>query len=167
MSYSRDNIDPALREELVAYLDGELDAPASRRIEELLAGDPNVRSALQGLDRTWQILDQLDAPEIDESFTRTTLEMAAVAAESDADEARRTAPRRRRLRWVLAGGGLVAACAAGFLGVALFAPDPNQQVLQDLPILERFDQYRQVEGIDFLRMLQREKLFTEDLDDGQ
>ncbi|MCP6769004.1 hypothetical protein NL529_29585, partial [Klebsiella pneumoniae] len=49
----------------------------------------------------------------------------------------------------------------GFLAVAMFAPDPQR----DLPILECFDQYRQVESADFLRMLYQEKLFTEDLDD--
>ena len=67
--------------------------------------------------------------------------------------------------WVAA--GLVGAAAAGFLIVASLIPDPNAQLLQDLPILENFDQYREIDSIDFLRALNDEKLFAEDADDGR
>jgi anti-sigma factor RsiW len=166
MSITPQPVDPALREELVAYLDGELDSQQSRRIEERLANEPDVRRAMQGLDRTWQMLDELEKPSLGEDFTRSTLEMAAVAAEADLSEAQEKAPRRGVLRWGMLGGGVVAACLAGFAAVALLSPDPNQQLVQDLPVLDHFDQYRQVDSIDFLRMLEHEKLFTEDMRDA-
>ena len=149
----------ALDEQLVAYLDGELDAESGRRIEALLASDPEVRRRLQSLERTWDLLDQLDTAPVGEPFTHTTLEMVAVAARDDVEHDRAEAPRRRRRRRLAIGGGLLAAAAAGFLAVACLAPDPNRQLLEDLPVLVNFDEYRQVENVEFLRLLRKEGLF--------
>jgi hypothetical protein len=144
-----------LDEELVAYLDGELDAESGRRIEALLASDPAVRRRLQSLERTWDLLDELDAAPLGEPFTQTTLEMVAVAARQEVEKSRAEAPRRRR-RWLLGvGAGLLAAIAAGFLAVALHNPD--RQLLQNLPLLENLDEYRQIGSIDFLHRLRDEK----------
>ena len=104
-------------------------------------------------------LDQLDTAPVGEPFTHTTLEMVAVAARDDVEHDRAEAPRRRRRRRLAIGGGLLAAAAAGFLAVASLAPDPNRQLLEDLPVLLNFDEYRQVENIEFLRLLRKEGLF--------
>ncbi len=149
----------ALDEQLVAYLDGELDAEGGRRIEALLATDPEVRRRLQSLERTWDLLDQLDTAPVGEPFTHTTLEMVAVAARDEVEHDRAVAPRRRRRRRLAIGGGLLAAAAAGFLTVACLARDPNRQLLKDLPVLVNFDEYRQVENVELLRLLRKEGLF--------
>jgi hypothetical protein len=158
--------DAGLREELVAYLDGELEASRSRRLEERLANEPRLRRILQELDGTWSLLDELDAPPPDEHFTRTTLEMVALAADEDVARGRAEAPRRRRRRWLAVAGALLAAAAAGFAGVALLFPDPNAQLRRDRPILENLDQYRQIDSIEFLRVLSREKLPAEEADES-
>jgi len=160
----------SIDEQLVAYLDGELDAEAGRRVEEALATDRRLRRTLQGLDRTWELLDELDTAEVPESFTQTTLEMVTVAAAEDVRESLTEAPRRRRRRWVIAGGGLVAAALVGFLAVAWLAPNPNRQLVEDLPLLINEDlpmlvnaeQYRHVDDFQFLQMLSREGLFVEE-----
>ena len=36
-------------------------------------------------------------------------------------------------------GGLLAASAAGFMAVAWLTPDPNRQLVEDLPVLENLD----------------------------
>ena len=167
MSHDPANDETQLREELVAYLDGELDAEQSRRIEQRAAAEPDARRMLEELDRTWHMLDELDAPATNEDFTRTTLEMVALAAVGDAEKAKAEAPAAASAGRLWAAAGLAAAAAAGFLIVASLIPDPNAQLLQDLPILENFDQYREIESIDFLRALNNEKLFTEDADDGR
>ncbi len=166
MSDPHAQLDPALQEQLVAYLDGELDADSSRRIEAMLANDPQVRGSLQQLDHTWELLDELDAAPLRENFTQTTLEMVAVAAIADAQGVAAAGPRRRWRRGLLVGAGVLAAAALGFLAVWLLAPDPNRQLLQDLPVLENVDQYRQIDSLDFLRQLAREKLFPEDSEAG-
>jgi anti-sigma factor RsiW len=167
MSHDPADKEALLREELVAYLDGELDPQQSRQIEQRAAVEPDARRMLQELDRTWHMLDELDAPPTSEDFTRTTLEMVALAAVGDAEKAKAQRPRQRLRAWLWAAAGLVGAAAAGFLVVAALLPDPNAQLLQDLPILENFDQYREIDSVDFLRALNKEKLFTEDGNDGR
>ena len=167
MSYDPAGDGAQLREELVSYLDGELDAEQSRQIEERASVEPEARRMLQELDRTWHMLDALDSPATSEDFTCTTLEMVALAAAEDAQKAKAEAPQRRRRACLWAAAGLAGAAAAGFLIVAALVPDPNAQLLEDLPVLERFDQYREVGSIDFLRALNNEKLFTEDADAGR
>ena len=166
MSKDPANDESRLREELVAYLDGELDAEQSRRIEQRASEEPDARRMLEELDRTWHLLDELNAPATSEDFTRTTLEMVAQAAVRDVEAGKAEAPKRRRRAFFWALGGLLGAAAAGFVLVAGLAPDPNTQLLQDLPILENFDQYREIDSVDFLRGLNDKNLFAEDTDDA-
>lgn len=146
-------------EQLVAYLDGELDAENARRIEALLASNPMLRRRLQSLERTWELLDELDSAAVGEPFTRTTLEMVAVAVSREIDGD--LAPRQRRRRWLVVTALLLAAATVGFLMAAVLMPDPNASLLRDLPVLENFDEYRVVENIDFLRLLRDKRLFCE------
>ena len=92
--------------------------------------------------------------------------MVALAAAKDAEHARTEAPRRRRRRLLLAAAGLAAAGLAGFLGVMVLLPNPNRQLLQDLPMLENLDEYREIDNLDFLQLLARERLFIEEGDAG-
>jgi hypothetical protein len=149
-----------LDEELVAYLDGELDAEGARRIEALLATDPEIRRRLQSFERTWELLDELDAAPASEPFTQTTLEMVAIAARQDVERDKADAPRRRRRNLLLFCTTLLVAAAIGFLAVALY--DPDRQLVRDLPLLEDLDEYRQVGSIDFLRKLDKARLFSRD-----
>jgi anti-sigma factor RsiW len=166
MSSEPQKTENSLEEQLVAYLDGELDAESARRIEERLASEPEVREALNRLERTWDMLDELGATPAGESFTRTTLEMVTVAAEEDVRREIAVTPLRRRRRlWTIAAGVLISA-AAGFLIVHWCVPNPDRQVLEDLPVLENLEEYRQIEDIRFLRMLKDEGLFVKEENDG-
>ena len=159
MSQPHEKLDPVLQEQIVAYLDGELDDEKRRRIEELLVSDPQLRGALQQLDHTWELLDELDTAPVHDKFAQTTLEMVAVVAAKDARDLRRKAPWRRWLVWV---AGLGAAALAGFFALAMLLPNPNRQLLQDLPLLENLDQYRQIESLKILHSLSDEKLFADE-----
>lgn len=170
MSDPSANAEASLEEQLVAYLDGELDAEASRRVEELLAADGNVRQTLQSLDRTWELLDELATAQVADRFTQSTLEMVTAAAVEDTERARTEASGGRRRRCTILGGTLIAAGLAGFLAVWNLMPDPNRQLVDDLPVLEHLDQYRQIENVEFLRMLRDQGLFVreeEEPGDGQ
>ena len=102
-----------LQQQLVAYLDGELDPQQSRRIEEMLANDPEVQKSLQQLDRTWGLLDELDTSEVSSEAAQSTLEMVALEVGQDAIEQRTALPRRRRRRLAIFSGSLSAAAVAG------------------------------------------------------
>jgi len=170
MSHEQPEYDPLaepgpLEEQLVAYLDGELDEQGIAQIEHLLATDPKVRETLLRLDRAWSLLDRLDRMRLDEQFTRTTVEMVTVAAEEDVRQWEREVPRRRRRRWLVGGMGLLGATVAGFLMVAVLRPDPDESLLQDLPVLEDLDELRQIDDIKFLQLLYEEGLFAKDAAD--
>jgi len=151
--------DTVADEQLVAYLDGELDDQASRRVEALLASDPKLRQQAVQLERSWEVLGHVSRFEVDERFTQSTLEMVAVAAEEEVRKQEEEAPQRTRRRWLLGSAALAAAVATGFLAATILWPDPNRRLLEDLPVLERFEQYRQIDDIHFLHEL--EDLFPE------
>ena len=104
-----------MNEQLVAYLDGELDDESSRQIEERLTSDSTLREQLGQLERTWDALDELEQIEVDEEFAQTTIEMVAVAAERNATWTINS----DRLGCDAAGcsglQGLMIACLAGFV----------------------------------------------------
>jgi hypothetical protein len=162
MSQNQTDDDAPLREELVAYLDGELSAAESRRVEQRAAAQPDARRMLEEFDRTWHLLDELETPATGEDFTRTTLEMVALAAVDDAAKLKAETPRRRfrAALWGLA--GLAAAALIGFLLVQKLLPDPSAALLRDLSLLENYDEYREVGSIDFLRALSDSNLFSKD-----
>lgn len=150
-------MEPELRETLVAYLDGGLDAEAERRVEQLLNADERVRAELQRLQSTWDLLDRLPRADVGATFTRSTVEMVALSVEQEL----RPAGSGVRLRLPAVAGGLAAACLLGFIAARL-APDRNQQLLRDLPILEHLGAYRQAPDIGFLRQLERAEVFAEE-----
>lgn len=158
MATEPEKTESSLEEQLVAYLDGELDAESVRRIEERLATEPEVRDALNRLERTWDMLDELGSTPVGESFTRTTLEMVTVAAEKDVEQALAKVPMRRRRRHWLIGAGILSAVVVGFFAVFLAMPNANRQLLEDLPLIENLDEYREVDDISFLRLMKEKGL---------
>ena len=60
--------------ELVAYLDGELDAAAARKVEARLAADPAARARAAELKKSFDLLDYLPKPEPSPNFTTRTLD---------------------------------------------------------------------------------------------
>ena len=68
------SFDDKERADLVAYLDGELDGDAARRIEQKLALDDAARAEATALKKTWDLLDFLPRTEPSPSFTHRTME---------------------------------------------------------------------------------------------
>ena len=152
-----DALPPA--ELLVAYLDGELDVAESRRVEDMVASDARAREELRRLERTWVALDCLDREPVDERFTKSTLELVALAAAEDLEQEQESIPRRQR-RWRTIGlTGALAAAVAGFSLVWCLRPNPNRQLLDDLPVLEDLDELRQIDDVEFLRQLYHDGVF--------
>ncbi|MBW3596677.1 MAG: hypothetical protein KY475_05315 [Planctomycetes bacterium] len=153
-----------VRDELVAYLDGELGSEESLRVERRLAEDAGYRRALQELETAWDLLDTLPRAEPDESFTRSTVEMVAFSAKSDVDELRTRARRRRALAAVGLAASLIVAMLAGFGAVYWQVTAPNRQLVHDLPVIENMEYYRHAEDLEFLRRLESEGLFSDEVD---
>jgi hypothetical protein len=153
MSTQSPQLDQADRELLVAYLDGELSPEDSAVVESRLASEARLRHELQELQQAWDALSELPRPIVAEDFTRTTLEMVAVAAQEDVESATIAMPVRRK-RYALRIGLLaIAALLGGVLFARAMWPDRNKEIVANLPIIENIEAYRHIGNIDFLRQL--------------
>jgi anti-sigma factor RsiW len=155
--------DEKVREELVAYLDGELPPEENLRIERRLAEDGLYRQTLQELERAWDLLDALPRTQPDENFTRTTVEMVVTSAAEDVENLKSQSLRRRRLAMMTAAAAIVVAALVGFSAVYWKTTAPNRQLVRDLPVIENMEYYRHAEDLEFLRRLNQEALFEEDV----
>ncbi|MCA9121366.1 MAG: hypothetical protein H6822_07890 [Planctomycetaceae bacterium] len=153
-------------EELVAYLDGELDAEAVRCFDARLVTDAALREKLKQHQRTWDMLDDLPRTDVGDNFTQTTVEMVAVSVAEQVSDGERQVAQRAKLGWLIGGSCAVVAALSGYALIASILAAPNQQLVNDLRVIERFDEYRAVNDIEFLRALEREGLFTAEVLDA-
>jgi anti-sigma factor RsiW len=153
------------RDELVAYLDGELDAAGRDRVEARLSRDPLARAEADALERTWQLLDYLPRPEPEPAFTARTLDRLAAVR-----PVRVGPPRdRRALRAVAWAAGLLAAVGVGYaLGprpkpAAVVVDVDTDPVLAAEPrLIANLPLYLAVEDLEYLRALDQSGLFGDE-----
>ncbi|MCO6044011.1 hypothetical protein NG895_08830 [Aeoliella sp. ICT_H6.2] len=148
--------DEHLSEELVAYLDGELSATDSEAVESRIQSDEHARSELQKFDRVWNALDGLPRVTVDDSFTRTTIEMATVEAKKELEHETAMLPIRRRNRWLKTAAMTAAAALVGFIALLVLTPNRNRELYTNLPVILELDAYSEVRDIEFLRLLDAE-----------
>jgi anti-sigma factor RsiW len=157
------------REDLVAYLDGELDEKAAQELEARLSRDPQARAELETLRRTWDILDFLPQPEPSPTFTHRTLERVSARR-----PAAGSASIRRWRPWAVGVGWAAAVLLAGWTGYVvsgrLTSPAPpaaaevdlDEQLVRDLRLIENKRLYEHVDDLDFLWALADPELFGDD-----
>ena len=153
-------------EELVAYLDGELDASGAARIERRLADDAGYRARLAQLQRAWDMLDTLQRSEANDDFARSTVEMIAIKAVDDAKTGQMRAVRQRSLTWVSVALAVLIAATSGYFYIQWRLDEPNRELVRDLPVIERIDEYRDADSVEFLQQLHQEGLFAAEVNDG-
>ncbi|MDB5307620.1 MAG: hypothetical protein JWO38_1822 [Gemmataceae bacterium] len=110
--------------ELIAYLDGELDPPAARKLEAKLAADPKLRARAEALKRSYDLLDFLPKPEPTSTFTTRTLEKLPPVAAASAASAAVTAVNPATTPGPRSTPGIVATSLSG-VPVAGDAPHSN------------------------------------------
>ena len=145
---------PELDEELLsAYLDGELSDEQRREFQARLASEPILRERLVTYQQAWDLLDQYPETPQKPSFTKSTLEMAAVGVVKETPARSYPVSREgRRLKlpsWAL---WLVASSILGSLAGLAFrwqrmqselerllpaAHLPSLRFIQDLPEAEK------------------------------
>jgi anti-sigma factor RsiW len=160
------------RDDLVAYLDGELDEQESRALEARLNVDPAARAEAESLRKTWELLDYLPRAEPSATFTNRTLEKLAVQHTTGVQAARNG---RRWPRWLLGtawAAGMVVA-AAGGLGVAHLlwsgegtgsrdTTEIEEVLIRHSRAIENQRVYEPIDNLDFLRELGKPDLFGDD-----
>jgi len=156
----------AERDNLVAYLDGELNEAEAQAIATKLTHSATARREIEILGKTWELLDHLPRPLAPEDFTERTL-----------NNVRFDSQRGDRLQSVLALGARntgrvalwVAACLLTFFAAFAAArwgwPDPSTRLVRDLPLAEHLEEYREVGDFEFLNQLATSPEFSSDRDD--
>jgi anti-sigma factor RsiW len=153
-------------DELVAYLDGELSRDEEAVVIRRLTEDPAYQQRLAQLQRAWDLLDVLHKAEPDAEFTRSTVEMVAVQQEKEAERAHESLLRRRLGWWIVGGLAVALLVAGGFSYVQSKLSEPERQFLRDYPVIQRVDQYRNAESVEFLERLRKEGLFPGEGEDA-
>jgi hypothetical protein len=112
------------------------------------------------------MLDLLPRKTVSEKFAQSTVEMVATSAAEEVESSRAQWDRRRPIRAFVIGGVAAAALLAGYLLVSQFASRENDRLVEDLPVIENFELYRHTGSLEFLRQLDEEGLFAEEVDDA-
>ena len=126
-----------------------VDRPASEEISRVPS------DALGGV---WDLLDALPRSVAPPSLTSTTLEMAAVAA-GGRPLARISHSRKRApvapWKWGVAAACVVGAFVGGVVASRSTALDPDQRILENLPLVRHFEVLREAGSIGFLKGVAR------------
>ena len=165
-------------EELVAYLDGELDAPAAESVATRLSLDPRLRAEADALQRAWDILDVLPRPQPSAAFaTRTVSQVIPLPGGSgtqflvSSGPAPATMPAIPARRagvgfWLVSAVLILAAGAGGYAGHRALAPPPKPVAadppLEDVPLMKNLRLYRNVDDVEYLKKLDSPELFGDE-----
>jgi hypothetical protein len=152
-------------EELVAYLDGELNPEQATRVERRLGEDPKYRARLNQLERAWDLLDTLNRSEADDDFVHSTVEMVAVQAVEEAKTQKLRTIQRRNFGWLAMTVLALAATGTTYFLVRHQLERPNRELIRNLPLIERVDDYQNIDSLEFAKQLHRENLFAAEVND--
>ncbi len=148
---------PDWKDNLVAYLDGELNERDMQELDDVLTRHPDARADVEQLRQTWDLLDVLPRPTVTEEFSAQTLATIQVIRDDEPAAASRW-PRRGLLAivWILL---LSVSGVAGVLLVDRWQPDPTDSLIARLSVLERFEAYREIGTVEFITALADTKRF--------
>lgn len=183
--------DGGATDELVAFLDGELDPQDNEVVEAKISRDPNVRAQADALKKTWELLDHLPRPEPTPNFTERTVSRiepvgrsgSRVSANGPTSAHSRSAitpaqsaaatvtlpapPPRRRLPALFT--WFVFAALTGLLGYFVHAQivrwdqqELDAKILSESRMLQDVQRYRYVDDLAFLQALDNPELFGEE-----
>ncbi len=137
-------------EVLVAYLDGELDAEQTQKIDQQIATHAELRERINQLRMTWDMLGELPVEPPSPRFAETTLEMAALSA---------TEEPKTLLNWLSNHAKRIVVLAlpllffSGFILARINQSRADRQLLRDLPILVDWRSLSNIDSQEWLDIL--------------
>jgi anti-sigma factor RsiW len=163
-------------EEIVAYLDGELDPTTAESIATRMTLDPHLRAQADALQRTWDILDILPRPEPSPSFATRTLTQVLPSGSPLPPSPLAAGPSSTLVPvmppavpsqvgfWVGTAAILLGSFGLGFLGHSLLHPRENEDkyIVEDGRLMRNMRLYRHIDDIDYLEKLNSSELFGEE-----
>ena len=172
---SSDSSSHTIQNNLVAYLDGELNESDTEQVETSLSTSPELRRDVEVLIRTWDMLDFLPDQSATEEFTQRTIQSAIMETtpENSENQSASTASRdwssilsevRFYLFWLV---GMTLFSALGFLLTHKWTSSERDKLVQDLQVIKHLDRYESIQSLDFLRELQKRELFEHPADKSE
>lgn len=144
-------------EQLVAYLDGELEPLERDALEARLGRDETLRVRLRQLQRGWDLLDVLPgiypSPDLLESTIRMAATDGSAASASPSSAPRRPPSNRSGAIWL--GLVTIAALGVGAIGARVWDRLRFHQQLRQLPVAMRVEGYLQGADLEWMRQLAR------------
>ena len=148
-----------MRDQLVAYLDGECDEETALSIDQLLASNEVARKEVDRLSKAYELLDHLPRPAASTDFSNATMKSveALVPVDRDvkADVSRQLAPWIPALKTMAV--SFVCTLAGLFAGKLAFA-DTSDEMLRELAAIERVEEFRSVGDRDFVDWISRDSV---------
>lgn len=144
------------RDNLVAFLDGELNEQEAKDIERSLVGNRVVQHEVEMLSRTWDMLDLLPKASVTDEFTRQTVSMAKLDTTPFVITEQPWFRLTRRCLVVAGwGAGVAAAALLGFCVTREWIPSQARLLYDNLEVIDHLDQYMEAGDITFLQELKR------------
>lgn len=153
------------RDNLPAYLDGELDEESTRRIESILTVSEVARNDVDVLARTYDMLDLLPRPKAPNDFTERTVATAKL------DNQRIPITSQT---WYLRSTqfAMLGACGLAFVLVGLVSyamtnrwlPDEDDLLLKDYPVILQLDSYLATGEVAFLEELAKQRAMLNEIE---
>lgn len=156
-------LSPEHRDNLAAYLDGELEETATQEIEQILAVSEVARHEVDMLSRTWDMLNALPAHKASEEFTQRTVSSMRAVEQSGPPVASQALKQNARRGGVLtAWAAVLAVCGyVGYSATHQWVPNDSEQLLDDYDIISNLDKLEEVGSIEFLQVLKDKNTFAE------
>jgi anti-sigma factor RsiW len=159
-------------EDLIAYLDGELPDESASAVEKSLVEDASVRRDVEQLTRTFDLLDLLPTSKASDGFADKTLTAirtqtqvpGSETAEEDVLVGKRLDLPRTSIQWGLRATaflGLMFVATVGFNSAFRQGSEPIDELLSELPLIQRLDEYEEIGDVKFLNQLSESGLFDE------
>ena len=161
------------RDNLVAYLDGELDEIVTQEIEQVLAVSEVARHEVDMLSRSWDMLNSLPTHRASGEFTERTVTSMRAAEQKRPRIPTELVYRNARRGTVLAvWTSILVACGyVGFAATRNWIPNDAEALFEDYDVINNFDKYRDSltppdpanprRPTEFLEVLKNKRTFAE------
>lgn len=155
------------RDNLTAYLDGELDEEATRQIESLLVRSSVARNDVELLSKTYELLDELPRPGAPQDFVEKTLATAKLEqVRTPLSEQGWYQLATQVCILMLWSVCLLCVAALGSALTSRLLQNSDDTLVRELPLIRDLDRYDEVGNLEFLNRLSSERGLREEMRKG-
>ena len=156
------------RDNLTAYLDGELDEDGTRQIETVLANSTVARNDVEVLAKTYELLDLLPRPRASGEFTEKTMQTAKLGeVRKDPRDSAWYRQGKRIIRYASWAALLFAAASVGYAVARYKVPQHDDVLLDNLDVIQNLDDYEKAGSFEFLDALSHDSVLLKRMGGGR